>query len=692
MRITSNLLLLLGVEAHIGRTLLPEDQPEDDQVVLLSHAFWQQRFGSDQTIIGKRLTLDNRNFIVLGVLPPSFWLHTRDIKVWVPFPPLPRDKGRGSHNLNVIARLRSNVELKQAQAEMSTIAQRLEQQYPTTNTGFGVRLIPLNEHVVRNAKPALLLLQGAVVVVLLVACANVASLLLTRTIRRRREIAIRMSVGAGRLRIIQQLLTESVLLAALGGGVGLLMAFWGIDLLVSAIPDYIISRLPSLSEVRIDIQVLSFTFVLSVLTGIVFGIAPALQASNLNVNEFLKEDSLTLTTGVSRRFAHRLLVICQIGCAVMLLSAAGLMIRSFLYLQRVEPGFNPKNVLTMMISLPQSKYSEANQRSTFYRQILDQVEALGNNQRVALVNHVPLSNTNSGSWVTVEGHELPRTEQPLADYRVITPNYFRTLGISIVIGRSFDEIDTPNSPSVVIINETMARRFWRGDPIGKRLKLGSPESGGPWHTVVGVVRDVRHWLEEDPRPEMYAPLAQDPWRRMFLIVRADSDPLNQVGAIREKISNVDKDQPISNIRTMEQMLSDSIAPWRLYVLLLTTFAVGALLLAILGIYSVVSYSVSQRTQEIGIRVAMGANATDILKLIMREGIVMSLIGVTMGLAGALILIRMVSSALFLHGTSSTDPITFVGLALISVGTTLAACYLPARRAVRLEPAIALRYE
>lgn len=637
--------------------------------------------------------LNGQSLTIVGVLPRGFWFPDKSTELWVPIALSPNEAERGARYLNVIARLKPGVRLEQARSEMNTIARRLEREHPKTNSGVGVILLQLREHLFRTARPALLLLQGAAVFVLLIACANVANLLLARATVRQKEIAVRLALGADRLRLVRQLLTENLLLAMLGGSLGLLLACSGIGLLSAAIPDAIANSVPGVKEATVDFRVLGFTIMVSLLTGLVFGATPALAASKPDLNQALKEQGAS-TAGHRRQHLLGLLVVAEVTLALVLLVGSGLMIRNFLRLQQVDLGFDPKNVLTMSIALPDYKYREGHQMVGFCQRLLEGIEAMPGVNSVGLVNNLPLSNTNASYQFTVEGSQpVASGQEPSANYRVISPDYFRAMGIRLLKGRNFNEGDIENRPQVAIINNAMARRFWPDEgPIGKRLKLGGAESKSQWLMVVGVVSDVRHWLEDKPGPEIYLPYFQSPQRNFFLVVRTSSDPHGLAAAVRREVLALDKDQPVARIRSLEQMLFESLAPWRLYTMLLGIFAGVALFLATVGIYGVISYSVNQRTHEIGIRVALGARQGDVLKLVLGRGVILTLSGLAIGLAGAFALSRVVSSALFLQEVAPTDPAGFAGAALLLVSMSLLASYIPAWRATRVDPVVALRYE
>jgi putative ABC transport system permease protein len=564
---------------------------------------------------------------------------------------------------------------------MDTIARRLEQQYPETNKGWRVTLLPLHEQVVGGVRPALLVLLGAVWFVLLIACANVANLLLARATARQKEMAIRTALGAGRYRVVRQLLTESLLLAVLASVLGLLMALWGLDILVALGP----AELPRVQDIRLDARVLGFTLVVSVLTGLIFRLVPALEASNPELHETLKEGGRSSTAGMGRQRLRDSLVVAEVALALLLLIGAGLLIRSLERLQQVHPGFNPKNLLTMDISLPDSKYSDPHRQVAFFEQLLRHIETLPGVQSAGAVNPYNVLS------FTVEGRTpSTRSEQLTGKVRWATPHYFRTMGIPLLKGRGFTERDNEKAPKVILINQTMARRYFGGeDPLGKRMIIGwgVPE----WRQIVGVVGDVKYdRLDAEAGDEFYVPHAQVPLTWMRLVVRGTGNLTNMAAALRAAVASLDKDLPVSNLRTMEQVLAESVAQPRFRTLLLGVFAGLALILAAVGLYGVMTYSVAQRTDEIGIRMALGAERRDVLELVVGQGMTLVLTGVAIGLAAAFALTRVLSS--LLYGVRATDLTTFLAVSLLLVAVALLACYIPARRAAAVDPIVALRYE
>jgi predicted permease len=696
---SASLFPLLRVQPVWGRTFRPEeDQPGRDNVVLLSHGLWQRRFGSDPNLIGKTLTLSGRVYSVIGILPPNFEL-LGEAEIWKPIAfdaeELSENR-RADHFLAVVARLKPGVTLAQAQANMDVIARRLQEKNPAQyapRSGWGVRVTPLLEEIVQDTRPALLMLVGAVVLLLVIACANVANLLLARASAREREVAIRAALGAGRGRLIRQLLTESCLLGLLGGALGLLLAVWGVDLLVKLGP----ANLPRLKDVAIDGRTLGFTLLISLGTNFLFGLAPAWQASGGERSAQLKEGSRGATTGPRGARLRGLVVVSQISLSLVLLVGAGLLIKSFVRVLQVDPGFNPNHVLTMRINLPELKYPEPRQAQAWFRQLLQRVETLPGVEYAALVSQPPLGSAGWSGTFTVEGLVTDPTKGgPEADRRPSSTDYFRVMGIPLLQGRFFDSRDeAEDAPKVAIVDETLAETFWRGqDPIGKRLKLGGVHSSRPWMSVVGVVRHVKHQgLDAQSRFQMYWPSPQQlPQRTMSLVIRARSgvDPRSLTRAAQKEVLALDKEQPVFAIRTMEEVLSRSVAQRRLSMLLLVIFAAVAVTLATVGIYGVMSYSMAQRTHEIGIRIALGARPPDVLALVARQALTLVAAGVALGLAAALLFTRSLASLLF--QVQPADPAILLGASLLLAAVALVACWLPARRALHVDPLAALRYE
>jgi putative ABC transport system permease protein len=683
--ITADLFPLLGVEPLHGRTFLPEEDGPGDRgfVVILSHGLWQRRFGGDPNIVGKTVTLNTRILTVVGVMPPGFQFPTADAEIWAPLGLDPADPGnRGMHFLDVVARLKPGVTIEQAQAEMDAIAGRLEQQYPV-NIGHGVNLFPLFDETVGNVRPGLIVLLVAVGFVLLIACANVANLLLSRAASRRKEMAIRAALGASRMRLIRLSLTESLLLALAGGAAGLLVAIWGVDGLIAISP----ADTPRLDEIRIDSRVLIFTLAVTLLTGLVFGLIPALQTSRAEMADSLKEGGRAL--GSVRNRARSFLVVSEVALSLLLLVGAGLMINSFIRLSSLNPGFNPEKVLTMMLNLPGSKYREPHQQVAFMQQVTSGLSEIPGVESAGIVNSLPFGGGFGSRYFQIEGRPPQPPGQGLnANFNLSGPGYFRTLGIPVLRGRDFSDQDTQGRPEVAIINAEMARQFWPDeDPLGQRIRIGD----SPWRTIIGVVGDTRQSkLDVEPRQEMFYPLLQSPSLFMTLTVRTSGEPKEFVSAVRDRIRSMDANLPLYSIRTMNERLAESVAPQRLTLLLMALFAIVAIMLAAIGIYGVISYNVAQRTHEIGIRMAIGAKTSDVLRLFVRQGMALAALGMALGLGAALSLTRLMAS--LLYGVSARDPMTFTVVTLLLALVAFAACYIPARRATRVDPIVALRHE
>jgi putative ABC transport system permease protein len=682
--VSANLFPLLGVEAQIGRVFTAaDDQPGSHHVVLLSYGLWQRRFGGDSNIIGKSLTLNGESYTVVGVMPARFQFPTSDDQVWVPIAfTSEQAANRNRHYLQVVGRLKPGVTLAQAQSEMNTIATRLQQQYPQSNADLGAAVTSLHEHLVGDIKPALLILLGAV---------GVANLLLARAAVRQKEIAVRVALGARRLRLVRQFLTESVLLSTLGGIVGLVIAYTGLFLLRTFIPE----NISQAREISIDLKVLGFTLFVSVATGVIFGLAPALQAVRFNQSETLKEGGRDAATGGSGKRLRSVLVMAEVAISLVLLIGAGLLINSFMRLRNVDPGFRIDNLLTMKIVLPQPKYEEFARRQAFYTELVQRVEALAGVRSAAVTTNLPLYRQGNSIGIRIEGKpDPPPGQENIAVTRIISPGYFDTMTIPLLSGRKLTDQDTETSRNAsAVISETMARRFWPNeDPIGKRIAIGRIRSDEDWVNVVGVVKDVRQFeLTAEPRPQMYLSYKQAGFFPLDdLVVKTDVDPSSLAATVRKTVWEIDKDQPVSDIRTMEEILAASIARQRFSMLLLAIFAGVAMVLAGVGIYGVMSYSVAQRTHEIGIRMALGAQTGAVLKLAVGYGMRLVIIGIVIGLVAAFALTRLMSTLLF--GVTATDPTTFTVISLLLAGVAAIASYIPARRATKVDPIIALRYE
>ncbi len=716
---TANFFSVLGVEPIIGRAFQPgEDKPGAPRVTMLTYGMWQRRFGGDPGIIGQSLTLNGDSYTVIGVLPASFQFALRSADVWRPYQPTETQLTRRfMHGTNLIGRLKPGVSESQALSELGVIAKRIEQEHNQSHAGTGVKLVPLQEQLVGQVKPILLVLLAAVGFVLLIACANVASLLLTRSLSRQKEIAIRAALGANRWRVVRQLLTEALLLSLAGGALGLLIAYWGVDALVATLPDGQLNALPFLKTLRIDSSILAFSFGLSLLTGIVFGLAPAIQSSRPDLNEVLKEGGRSMASGARHRL-RTVLVTTEIAMAVVLLVGAGLMMKSLLKLLETNIGFNPENVLTMAVNLPAAKYTDAGKQVSFYDQLNDRVQSLPGVTGAGTVNVLPLQGGNTTRFY-VDGDPVPPPGQEIeANIRVVDESYFQTLAVPMIAGRAFDERDGEAQrqaaqaqaetqaqaqargqslppipiPGVVIIGKTLADKVFAGrDPVGRRLAYGS--FPGQTDLVIGVVGDVKiGGLDEAIRPVIYYPFRRFPGMGTNLVVRTKGDPTELAAAIRNEARTLEADLALFNVRSMEELIGNSPAAFmrRFPALLIGIFAGVALLLASIGIYGVISNSVSQQTHYIGVRMALGAQASDILKMVLKQGLVMSLVGMTIGVLAALGLMRLLRSLLYEVETNDLGTFALVVGTLFVVA--LLASYIPARRATKVDPLVALRYE
>jgi putative ABC transport system permease protein len=690
---SANFFSVLGVEAMLGRTFQPgDDKPGAPRVTVLSYGMWQRRFGGDKGIIGQSLTLNGDSYTIVGVLPASFQFAFRPADLWRPYQPTEAQLTRRfMHGTNLIGRLKPGVDSQQAQTELSVIASRIEHDFKESHAGTSLRLVPLQEQVIGQVKPILLVLLAAVGFVLLIACANVASLFLTRSLSRQKEVGIRAALGASRWRVVRQLLTESVLLSLAGGAAGLLIAYWSVAALVAALPENQLNALPFLKSLHIDPKILAFSFGLSLLTGITFGLAPALRSSRLDLNEVLKEGGRNTSGGSGHRL-RSVLVMSEIALAVVLLVGAGLMMKSLLRLLQANVGFNPQNVLTMTVVLPAGKYNEANRQVGFHDQLRERVRALPGVNGAGTVDNLPLQGGNTTRF-NVEGDPIPPPGQAIeANFRVVSESYFQTLGVPLIAGRMFDERDNADATGVVIIGKSLADRVFAGrDPIGRRLVYTSGQT--PPVQVVGVVGDVKiGGLDETIKPVLYYSYRQIPGIATNLVVRTDGDPTALAAAVRSETRTLEPDVAIFNVRAMEELISSSPAAFmrRFPALLISIFAGVALLLASIGIYGVVSFSVSQQTHYIGVRMALGAQASDILKMVMKQGLTLAVLGVAVGVVAALGLMRLLRSLLF--EVQTTDAATFALVVSTLFGVALLACYLPARRATKVDPLAALRYE
>jgi len=683
LNVTTNFFKAIGITPVHGRDFTAEEEKPGQRVAIISEGLWRRRLGGELPVIGKTLTLDGATYTVVGVAPNSTQL-IAESDIWTPMS-FDDDgmKVRRFHFLRAFGRLKPGISLQQAKTDLDTIAIGLEKQYPDTNTTWRLRLVPLRDEMLGDVRTPLYVLLGAVGFVLLIACANVANLLLARAAGRQKEIAIRSAMGARPLRLIRQLLVESLLLAAAGGGLGLLLSVWGTELLVKLGPDTIARA----GAIGVDTRVLGFTLVVSLLCGVIFGLAPALQTSRPDLNESLKEGGKG-APGISHNRTHRFLVVTEVALAMVLLVGAGLLVQSFRQLQKVDPGYDPTNVLTMRLFLPESKYREPNQAGAFVDQVLTRVAALPGVKAVGTTTQLPLRGGND-TYFKIEGRPFADPNQQVTALNpAVSHDFFTALGISLIKGRKFTDQETKEPAKTVIINESFAATYFPDDdPLGQRLiiDLGRPATC----EIIGVTRDIKQFsLQSEPTPTMYLPDINI--GRPSLVVRAFGDPPALTSAIRGAVQSIDKDQPIANVASMEEILSRSVGEPRFRTVLLGVFAALALVLAAIGIYGVMSYTVARRTHEIGIRMALGARSKDTLMLIVGQGLSLALIGVGVGLAGAFGLTRLLSSLLF--GVSPTDLSTFVVIALLLTGVAAMACFIPALRATRVDPMRALRHE
>ena len=683
-RVSASLFSILGVQPMAGRTFLSsEDQEGRSHVVLVSYGLWKSRFGGESSLAGKTLNLDSVPYTVVGIMPRGFHF-PEESEVWVPMAFQARERSaHGAHYLQAVARLAPGAKLDQARSEMDTLAGRLQQQYPDSNKGWGVRLTPLLQDTVQNIKTALWVLMAAVGFVLLIACANVANLLLARGAARQKEVAIRAALGANRFRMLRQLLTESLVLAVIGGVMGFVLAWGAIRLLIAFSP----GNIPRLNEVQIDLRALIFNIGALLVTGLLFGLAPALHASRPDRNESLKEGGRTAQAD-HRGGARRILVVAEVALALVLLAGAGLLMKSFLRLEEVNLGFDPVNVLTLSIALPNAKYPKPQSQALFFQNLLEHVHAIHGVESAGAVTNLPLVL----DWIEdvyVEGKTAQGQACP-CNYYGVSPGYFRAMGIPLVKGRLFNARDDQQSTPVAVINQNAARRlFPNQDPIGKRIYV----TNGPeiFREVVGVVADSKQYGADSPYTrQVFEPFRQAPTSQMALAIRTSVPPLSITGEVRNAVFSVDKDQPVADVQTMQELVSRSEGPRQFSVYLLGIFASLALVLATVGIYGLIAYSVSQRTHEIGLRMALGAKQGDVLRLVMRQGMVLAALGIGIGIAGALASARVLSGLLF--EVRPTDPLTFVIVSGFLGGVALLACYIPARRAARVDPMIALRHE
>lgn len=691
-KVSTEFFNILGVEPLLGRTIAPNEQgPNGERVLVISHGLWQRRFGGDKAVLGQQVALDDEPFTIIGVMPPQFRFD--DGQAWFPFPFDFAQSARSGRAYPIVGRMSSGGSVAQVNAALGNLARQNEQDFGSTNQEYAGRAIyvqPLAEYYLGPVRRALFILLGAVALVLLIACANVANLLLAKSMSRAHEIAIRRAMGASRARIIRQLLVESTVLALLAGGLGVLIASWGTRLLFNLVPT---GTIPAGIEVAMNAQVLLFTLVVSLVTAFIFGLWPAIQGSRTQTREALQAANQRTTAGVGARRAQSVLVVAEVGLSVILLIMAGLMIRSFAKLTNVNPGMSTTNVMSMRLNRSPAKSKDGSQNAVFFQNVIDRVRTLPGIEAAGVASHMPFVFTEELP-ITVESVANAGAQTQSIDTRTVSTDYFTTMQIPLISGQVFALEDGPQAPPVVMVNQAMVDRYWSNqDPLGKRIKFGNPDSKSPWFTVKGVVKDsAQSALDEGIRPEIYFPMGQlaGRYRRMNLAVRTSVDPKSTLAAIQAAIREVDKDQPVYQVQTIEELVRDSLGTRRFALTILILFAVLALVLAVSGIYGVISYSVTQRTQEIGIRMALGAQGTDVLRLVLGQFMRLTLVGVALGLVGAYAATRLMTTLLF--GVTPTDITTFVLVSVVLSIVALVACLIPARRATRVDPLVALRYE
>ena len=694
----ANFFDVFGITPQYGRLFIPQDeQAGHAPVVVVSNALWQRRFGSDPSLVGRSITLDGRNYTVIGIAPRGFQYPDKT-ELWLPplrlvpelYPDQDVTQSRRMGYLSVVASLKPGVSLQQAAGEMETITARLRQQYPDTNNRRFNRVVALHEHLVGDTNKLLWLLLGAVTFVLLIGCANVANLLLASGASRQKEMAIRTALGASRWRVVRQLFTESTILALAGGAVGLFIAYWGLAAITKLLP----ADFPRLNEIHMDLRVLGFTFAASMLTGIVFGLAPALQISRSDVQEAIRETGRG-TSGSRRQSRFRqALIVVEVALSVVLLAGAGLLFRSFLQLQSVKTGFVSQQVLTARLTPSGTNYVNDADYAKFYNGVIEKVGAIPGVQDVGLINTLPLY-PGPTSGFRVEGRPVTTPDKwPSVNYRVVSSNYFRAMGIPVLQGRAYTDRDDENAPLVMMVNQQVAREIFPDEnPVGKRITFGgtNPDGQPRWFEIVGVVANVRSLeLREEPTAELYFSARQDLWPAMSLVVRSTVEPASLSASVRQAVNEVDRSVPVADVKTMDHIVSESITQPRFNLFLLGLFSAVAMVLSAAGIYGVTAYTVTQRTHELGIRIALGAQVSDVLKMILGQGMAVIGVGLVAGLAAAFALMRLLRSLLF--GVGENDPLTFVAITVVLMLVALIACYIPARRATKVDPLVALKAE
>jgi putative ABC transport system permease protein len=699
VRVTADFFPMLGAPPRLGRFFEPaEFKTALPQSVIISHALWRDRFGAARDLPGKNISINEKSYTVVGVMPPGFQFPSQPdaIEVWMPNPEIVAGPygARDVRLLTVAGRLKPNVTLRQAQAEMDVITAALRAEHPKTNQFTGARLVPAVEELTGGFRRPLLVLFGAVGCVLLIACVNVAGLLLARGASRQREMAVRSALGAGRRRIIRQLLTESLILACIGGGLGALLAAWGVDALLALSP----TELPGREAIGLDGRVLAFTLSLSLLTGVLFGLAPAWSASKIDLTTSLKDGARGATDGLTGRRLRGALVVAEIALALVLLAGAGLLVKSFWRLRQVDPGFDPRNVLTLRLSLDGYKYQKPAEWADWFRRLQERLQTIPGVIDASVVMPTPMHGvTMFDDFVVpfeIEGRPLEKSESGRISGYTIQPGYFRTMGIRLVAGRDFTERDDANSPAVIILSEEFVRRYFPNEnPLGKRMRMIGPFAGPnpPWREIIGVAADVKgSRLNAAAKPEAYSAHAQNPFNETYVALKTGVDPRSVVNAVRAEVQSLHKYQAFYDVKTLDERLDASVAQPRFSMLLLALFAALALILTAVGLYGVMAYTVAQRTHEIGVRMALGAQTGDVLKLVLKQGMALALAGVAIGLVASLALTRLVEGLLF--GVTATDPVTFIMIAALLVAVALLACWIPARRAAKVDPMVALKCE
>ena len=690
-----NFFQVLGAQPALGRTFLPEEeQAGRDQVVVLSNAFWQQRFGGGLDALGRTLQIDGRSFTVIGVMPPNFAFPPA-MPLWMPLALSQQDKmERATRSFYVVGRLRPGISPNQAQQELRSFAARLERQYPKTNTGRSMTLLPLRRYQYKYTAPLFLMLQAAAGFLLLLVCANLVNLLFARMIGRQKEIAIREALGAGRKHLARLFLSETMLLSLLAATVAVLVSLWGVDVIRTSMPVGISKWVAGWNDIRVDRNVLGFTLVLTALLGIAFGFGAILNGSRVDLNQTLKEGGRSAGAGSPRNKLRQVLVVTQVVLAMVLLVGAGLMVKGFLRLTNIYNELQPHNVLTLQLAVPKQRYPEDQKAGALYDQALRGISSLPGVQSAGLVSNLPASNVDdSRTFFTIEGQPALRSsDMPSADVQSASADFFRTLRIPALQGRSLGRQDGPDSPRVAVVSQSMAQHFWpRGNVLGQRLRMGGPDSQAQWVTIVGVVGDVKqNWWEPVPRPTLYLPYLQAPQRRFDFAVRTTSDPMSIAGAIREQVRQVDPQIPVNSVQSMESFIADALAPIHIIGILMMAFGAAALILSAVGVYGVLAHSVAQRTYEFGLRMALGAQPSDVLSMVLRQALRLCGIGLAVSVPIAFILSRTMMSLIF--GAAAVDLGVLLGFAFLLIFVSLAASYVPAWRAMRVDPLVALRHE